>query len=106
MEKTIWVTPNKAVTIRVDDDDRMVRWQAAEHIPEAFLARNRMKQDKGGRAPLGDSHGAWQEVAEIPLSFLMEKLPPDAWEDEAALRRLVNDPDLKAFRTDAPGRVF
>jgi hypothetical protein len=83
-----------------------VRWSTNEWISDDFLARLKHTRDQERRAPLGDSHGAWQKVAEIPLSLLMQKLPPEAWEDKRALAKIVNDADLKYFRADGNHRRF
>lgn len=80
-------------------------------IPQSFLdaraaERGRARDDNGGRAPTGDSHGAWQKVAEIPLSLLLKHVPFDAFQDQTALRRLVNDPDFQLLRSDVEQRKF
>lgn len=81
-----------------------IRLQQTTAIPRAFLDARAEERKAAGRAPLGDSHGAWQKVAEIPLSLLFAKIPPDAWQDERALNKLLNDPDLRFFRSDGEHR--
>jgi hypothetical protein len=36
----------------------------------------------------------------------MTKIPPDSWEDQGALRKLINDPDFAHFRSDVEKRTF
>lgn len=105
MKHKFWVSPHKSVEIVIDEQDDMIRWGVREPVDDGLLRRNHERGTVTGRAPLGDSHGAWQKCAELPMSVLMEKLPPDAWQDQKALARLLNDPDNRAFRCDG-GRVF
>jgi hypothetical protein len=85
--------------------------QTTTAISQSFLdaraaERAHARDMNGGRAPRGDSHGAWTKIAEIPLNLLMTKIPPDSWEDQAALRKLINDPDFAHFRSDVEKRTF
>lgn len=103
--RTLWTSPTKSVEIEIDALADEVRWGVAERIDRRLIDRNHERGTRTGRAPLGDSHGAWQKAAEVPLSVLMEKLPPETWEDQKALAKFLNDPDNRAFRCDG-GRTF
>lgn len=106
---TIKHRPGVATKVRLDDAGRgrhQIRLQQSTAIPTSFLDRLAAQRNAGGRAPMGDSHGAYQKVAEIPLALLFEKIPPDQWEDQKALAKLLNDPDLRKFRTDGLHRRF
>jgi hypothetical protein len=100
--------------VRVDVDltgrDRhgrqKLRLQQTTAIPQSFLDARAEERKRATRAPLGDSHGAYQKIAEIPLALLFAKIPPNAWNDQAALRKLLNDPDIRAFRSDGDHRRF
>jgi hypothetical protein len=96
------------VETRIERDGDTTRIWNTTRIPGAFLDGLQVQRnDATGRAPLGDSNGAWQKVAEIPLDLILEKLGGAAnWEDEKAWKRTVNDSDFSRFRTDAPGRTF
>lgn len=80
--------------------------QTTTAIPTSFLDARAEERKRATRAPLGDHHGAWQKVAEIPLALLFSKIPVDAWEDQAALAKLLNDPDMRNFRSDGDHRQF
>ena len=82
--------------------------QRTTAIPRTFLdARaEERKSDRAARAPLGDDGLAMMKICEIPLHLLFAKLPPDAWNDQAALRRLINDPEIAYFRSDREKRRF
>lgn len=100
--------PGVSVDVRLDRQrgKELVRLQQTTAIPQSFLDARAEERKNGGRAPLGDSHGAFQKIAEVPLALLFSKIPPDAWEDQTALRKLLNDPDIRKFRSDAEGRRF
>jgi hypothetical protein len=100
-------TNRPGVRVTVDVDGDTTRIYNTYSIPRKLLDANAELRKENRRAPLGDSHGAWQKCADnVPLALLMEKIPPEHWEDEKALARFVNDPDLRAFRTDGDHRVF
>lgn len=90
----------------IEMDDQMIRWATTPRITQAFLDSLAASRNLNRRAPLGDSHGAWQKVAEIPVSYLMGKLPPDAWEDRKALSKIIGDRDVRKLRTDGDHRTF
>lgn len=101
-----YVRERPGVRTTVVNDDTVYRWATTARISGKFLEWVAESRNQNKRAPLGDSHGAWQKVAEIPMTLFLEKLPPHAWEDKAAVRKLVNDPDLRLFRTDGDYRTF
>ena len=80
--------------------------QRTTAIPRTFLDARAEERKRGGRAPLGDDGLAMQKVAEVPLAWLFAKLPPDAWEDQNKLRKLLNDPEFRFFRSDGDHRKF
>lgn len=104
-KRTLWATPYKRIEVDVDELAGQVRWGVTEEVDGRLLDANHERGTRTGRAPLGDSHGAWQKVSEIPVSVLFNKLPPEHWEDEKALARVLNDPEMRAFRCDG-GRRF
>ena len=99
-----WTMERAGARTKLMLDGKMLRWATAEWVSQEFLDRCKAMRDQERRAPRGDSTGCWQRVAEIPASLLFEKIPPDAWADDAAMNRLLNDPDLRAFRTDGNHR--
>ena len=99
-----WVMDRDGARTKVLMDGRMMRWATSEWVSTEFLDRLKGMRDQERRAPMGDATGAWQRVAEIPAALLFDKIPPDAWADEKAIGRLLNDPDLRAFRTDGNHR--
>jgi len=106
---TIRRMPGVETKVRLDDAGRgrhQIRLQQTTAIPESFLAARAAERAAAGRAPLGDSHGAWQKIAEIPLALLFSRIPVDAWEDQDALAKVLNDPDLRKFRSDGDYRKF
>jgi hypothetical protein len=90
---------------KVEFERNVMRWATSEYVSQEFLDLLAAQRNMEQRAPLGDKHGAWQKVAEIPASMLFDKVPHDAWEDRKAVNRVLNDPDLRAFRTDGTHRV-
>lgn len=90
----------------IEMDDQMIRWATTPRITQAFLDNLANQRKQNRRAPLGDSHGAWQKVAELPVSWLMGKIPPDAWEDKKTIAKLINDSDVRGLRTDGDHRVY
>jgi hypothetical protein len=86
-------------------EDKIMRWATSEWVSQDFLDLLANERNVEKRAPLGDSHGAWQKVAEVPTTMLFDKVPPDALEDNKAINRWLNDPDMRAFRTDGAHRV-
>lgn len=94
--------------------------QTTTAISQSFLDARAAEQQQAlannhGRAPMGDAHGAWQKVAEIPLALLMQHCRGSLAElaekgfsfaDQKALKRLINDPDLKKLRSDVPERTY
>jgi hypothetical protein len=91
-------------TIQMDGE--MVRWATSERVTEEFLKRLKVSRDMNKRAPLGDAHGAWQKVADVPVGWLMDRLPVDAWEDKKALAKVLNDPDMRYLRADGDHRTL
>lgn len=104
-KRTLWATPHNSVEVEIDDLAGQVRWGVKSLIDGRLLDANHERGTRTGRAPLGDSHGAWQKCGEYPISVLFNKLPPEHWEDEKALAKILNDPEMRAFRCDG-GRTF
>lgn len=100
------------VRVRLEDlagERRRVTTQKTIIVPCGFVDQRKAEQNRaaeanGGRAPIGDSHGAWQKVGEIPLGFLLSKIPMDALEDRKAILKLLSDPDHRHMRSDAAHR--
>jgi len=46
-----------------------------------------------------DRHGEWSRVAQIPMVIYMDLKKKGILEDQVALKRWLNDPDNKYFRT-------
>lgn len=85
-------------------DGQMLRWATAERVSQEFLDRMKALRDMERKAPRGDSTGCWQKVAEIPVSFLLDRVPPDAWGDERAINKILNSSDFRGFRCDGNHR--
>ena len=86
-------------------EGKIMKFATSEWVSQEFLDLLASMRNQEKRAPLGDSHGGYQKVAEIPASMLFDKIPPDAWDDKKAVNRILNDPDMRAFRTDGTHRV-
>lgn len=99
-----WVMDRDGARTKVLMDGSMMRWATSEYISQEFLDRCKSMRDQERKAPRGDSHGGWMKCAEIPVSFLLSRIPADAWDDQKAIGSLLNDPDLRAFRTDGNHR--
>lgn len=97
-------SPTTELLLDVDGD--MLKWATRVHVPDDLLDRLAEGRKANRRAPLGDKHGSWQKVAEIPLAHAFDKIPPDAWEDRRAWEKLLNSGELRAFRCDGDHRVF
>lgn len=91
-------------------DGRTMQYATSEWISYEWLDRLKAERDLERRAPLGDSHGAWQKCAEIPLNIIYDNLPKEEWADghafEKAIVRVCNNSDYKMFRTDGNNRKF
>lgn len=85
-------------------DGQMMRWATSERVSQEFLDRIEQERNLERKAPRGEATSCMQKVAEIPFSLLISKIPPDAWDDDKAINKLLNDPDLRAFRTDGNHR--
>lgn len=98
--------PHGRTIVQVEGDK--ITWAEQRWISDDMLARLKHSRDLERRAPLGDSHGAWQKVGEIPLGMIYDKLPPGAWADEdtfdRAMKAVFNDGDYRAFRADGNHR--
>lgn len=99
-----WTMERDGARTKVMMDGKMLRWATSERVSQEFLDRLKTMRDQERRAPMGDSTACWQKVCEIPAALLFEKIPPDAWGDEKAMARLLNDPSLRAFRCDGSHR--
>jgi len=51
-----------------------------------------------------DRHGEWSKVASIPMVIYMDLKAKGIVDDQAAMKRWLNDPDNRFFRT-RPGQV-
>lgn len=87
-------------------DGNTLKWTNNEWVPTDLLDRLAAERNLEKRAPMGDSHGSWQKVAEIPVALLLDRIPFDAWGDDRAMAKVLNDPDLRAFRADGNHRRF
>lgn len=89
----------------VEVADGTMRWATTQIVPEAFLDRLAAQRAAAPRrAPLGDRHGGWQKLGELPLALALQHIPADAWEDGKAWSQLLNDRDLGRFRAQPEGR--
>lgn len=82
-------------------------WATTTVVPQALMEANQRARNASGsrRAPMGDSTGCWQKVADhIPVEWLKSQIPMDAWDDEKALNRLLNSRDYRKFRVDGDFR--
>lgn len=89
---------------RFEMDGDMLTWATSEVWSHTFLDRLGLERNLERRAPLGDSHGAWQKIATIPINLLADQVPMAAWEDTKAINRVLNDSDNRAWRTDGNHR--
>jgi hypothetical protein len=96
--------PGVRTTITADDD--IMKWATAEYVSQAFLDKMAHLRNQEKRAPRGESRGEWQLVGEYPMSWFMNQLPKDAWEDKKALAKIINDGDMRKFRADGNTRRF
>ena len=95
-----------ARTVIEIDGGKIMNWATTPRISQDFLDLCAYQRSVAPtRARIGDWHGGFQKVAEIPASYLYGKVPPDAWEDRKAIAAIVNDRDLCKLRTDN-GRTF
>lgn len=83
-------------------DAETMRWATAEYVSDTFLERMARLRNLERRAPRGDSHGAWQKVAEVPYNWLFSKVPE--LEDAKAVAKLLNDSDYRRLRCDGTHR--
>lgn len=82
-------------------------WATTTVVPASLLEANQRARNASGsrRAPMGDSTGCWQKVADhIPVEWLLSKIPADAWGDEKAMNKLLNERDHRKFRVDGDFR--
>lgn len=90
------------VTTTLEPEGDRVHITNEYEIPNQWVSQNEEKLAAcSGRAPLGDSHGAWQLAfnAPIPLSLINKYVPMDAWNDEKAWAKLINSADYRRFRS-------
>lgn len=87
-------------------ENNVLKWATSEWVSQEFLDLMAEMRNLERRAPLGDKHGSWQKVADVPASILFDKIPVDAWDDRKALGRILNDSDFRAFRADGNHRTF
>lgn len=94
--------PGSETIVRVTGDE--VRWATKTYVPRSLLDANARERALALRS-LPDSKGGWQKVATVPLAAFMDWLPkPADWQDWKYLARKLNDPDVRAFRTDGDHR--
>ena len=75
-----------------DDKITLATSQDVTHIVEANK-RSRNEIDRHQK------HGEWSKVASIPLTVLYDLKRRGIADDPVAMRRWLNDPDNRAFRT-------
>lgn len=96
----------KTSALYTEVDGETLRWATTEWVSQRLLDELKASRNQNKRAPIGDRHGSWQKVAELPLSLVLQKIPMPDWEDTRAWKKLVNDPDLRYFRADGEHRRF
>ena len=80
-------------------------WATTTVVPQSILDANQRSRNSSSRAPRGESTGCWQRVADgVPVEWLLSKIPADAWADERAMNRLLNERDYRKFRVDGDFR--
>ena len=80
------------------NEDGSVTYTNVAFASDGVRARNAHMRDAFGRAPLGDSHGAWQPMGEFSLAAWRQYAPIEAIEDDKAVARWLNDSDRRDFR--------
>lgn len=103
MQRRLYTSPSSYIDIEIDDDT--MRWQSRALIDHGLIEANHERGRDAGRAPLGDRHGAWYKEAEIPAAVFFARFPADAWEDEKAIARFLNDSDNRAWKCNG-GRTI
>ena len=83
-------------------DGQTMRWATAEWMSQEFLDRMAALRNLERKAPRGDSHAGWQKVAEVPLTWLLGKVPE--LDDDRRLARVLNDSDYRYLRCDGNHR--
>jgi hypothetical protein len=96
----------RSCDLQLEISDGELKWTRIEYVPQDLLDRLASARNQERRAPMGDSHGSWVKVAEIPLSLALQHIPMPDWEDRKAWKKLLDDPDYRAFRTDGNHRKF
>lgn len=94
------------VHVTVESDGHTTQVWNTYAIPTKALDRNADLRKLNRRAPLGDSHGAYQHVAELPLALVLSQIPPELWEDEKEWKKLLNSGEYRFFRVDGDHRTF
>lgn len=81
----------------IGEEDGKVHIRNHQVVTDDLLKRCAAgRADNSRIAPLGDRHGAFRKVGEVPLSFAIGRIPPDAWNDEKAWDRLLTE--YEAFK--------
>lgn len=63
-----------------------------------------IEQNKRAYNDAPDRHGEWSRVAQIPMVVYMDLKKQGILDDQAAMKKWLNDPDNRFFRT-RPGTV-
>lgn len=96
------------VTMREEPDGTVLFIH--RHEPEATAelrdrnARASSENAMRGRF-IGNTQTMGHRVAELPLTVVMGLKMAGIWDDEAAMRRWLSDPDNRHFRTDRGERL-
>lgn len=71
---------------------------AEQDVSNVIESNKRMYNDANGK------HGEWTRVASIPMVIYMDLKAKGILDDQAAMKKWLNDPDNKYFRT-RPGNI-
>jgi metal-dependent HD superfamily phosphatase/phosphodiesterase len=100
MRKTLDFDPNTGIShvFNYDEvtDEAMI---TAEQDVSAVIEANKQAYND---AP--DRHGEWSRVAQIPMVVYMDLKKQGILDDQAAMKKWLNDPDNRFFRT-RPGTI-
>jgi hypothetical protein len=87
-------------TWHYDEETDKATIQTSQDVT-AIIEENRSIYNQGEKH---DKYGEWSRVASIPLSVYFKLKAEGKLEDEAYMKRWLNDPDNQYFRT-RPGQV-
>lgn len=100
MRKVLDHDPNTGIShvFHYDDMTNEAAITAEQDVSRYIEANKREFND----AP--DKHGEWSKVASIPMVVYLDLKKQGILDDQVALKRWLNDPDNRFFRT-RPGTV-